>query len=723
MDCVLVELYVSYSEFIRKIILRKADKVIKKIRKGWTVIMAKSIEEKVEEHFKKQLDRYKIRHYTKTESINPSIDDALKRSVSKSGNNGNNYPDIRVLIETSKLRRIPVMIEVKGVRGKLVKFAKSGAIELVTKWASSSKEGTKNPHNAGDDNYTTIQQYAVNGAVHYANAILDGKGYSEVIAIGLNGYLNSDGSIHDELEAYYISEKNSRISKKIGNYKDLSFLKQTNVDKLADLLDRLILSEKELEELSKKVEATLEERIKAIHQSLYDNEKFKNYLTTNEKLYLFTGLIMAGLSTQGVAPIEITDFKGNDDKEDNDATIIIKRIRAFLRKKKCDEDKVKQISNLLTPVLEKETLWKPENGESAIKVLFKQVKEDIIPCLESNLHLDFTGKIFNSLNDWVSIENDQQNDVVLTPRYITSFMARLARTNKDSFVWDKAMGSAGFLVAAMDIMIKDAQEKITDKDACEKKIKNIKENQLLGIEILGNIYILAVLNMILMGDGSSNMINDDSFKYDGNFPATVFLLNPPYSAPGKGFNFVEKALSQMTKGFACILIQENAGAGNGLPYTKNILENNTLTASIHMADIFCGKSTVQTAIYVFQVARPHESDDIVTFIDFSNDGYTRLSRKKSTQNVNLQNTDHAIERYAEVEAIILGKKPKTKYYTEENGCVIKDTISLDGDDWTFGQHNSIEDLPTVSDFSSVVADYLNWKISSKIIEGMRNDQL
>lgn len=490
---------------------------------------------------------------------------------------------------------------------------------------------------------------------------------------------------------------------------------------MVDVLDKLILSEKELEELSKKVEATLEEKIKAIHQSLYDNEKFKNYLTTNEKLYLFTGLIMAGLSTRGVAPIEITDFKGNDDKEDNDATVIIKRIRAFLKKKKCDEDKVKKILNLLTPVLEKETLWKPEHGESAIKVLFKQIKEDIIPCLESNLHLDFTGKIFNSLNDWVSIENDQQNDVVLTPRYITSFMARLARTNKDSFVWDKAMGSAGFLVAAMDIMIKDAQEKITDKDACEEKIRNIKENQLLGIEILGNIYILAVLNMILMGDGSSNMINDDSFKYDGNFPATVFLLNPPYSAPGKGFNFVEKALGQMTKGFACILIQENAGAGNGLPYTKNILENNTLIASIHMADIFCGKSTVQTAIYVFQVARAHESDDVVTFIDFSNDGYTRLSRKKSTQEVNLQNTDHAFERYAEVEAIILGKKSKTKYYTEENGCVIKDTISLEGNDWTFGQHNSIEDLPTVSDFSSVVADYLNWKISSKLIEGMRND--
>lgn len=143
--------------------------------------MAKSIEEKVEEIFKKQLDGYKVKHYTKTESINPSIDNALKNSVSKSGGSGNNYPDIRVLIETSSMRRIPVMIEAKGTKDRLIKYAKgSTEIELVTKWATDSKPDAKNPHKAGDDNYSAIRNYAVNGAVHYANAILDGKGYDEV---------------------------------------------------------------------------------------------------------------------------------------------------------------------------------------------------------------------------------------------------------------------------------------------------------------------------------------------------------------------------------------------------------------------------------------------------------------------------------------------------------------------------------------------------------------
>ena len=50
-------------------------------------------------------------------------------------------------------------------------------------------------------------------------------------------------------------------------------------------------------------------------------------------------------------------------------------------------------------------------------------------------------------------ENDIANDVVLTPRYVTKLMAKLARTDMNSFVWDRAMGSGGFLVSAMDIMI------------------------------------------------------------------------------------------------------------------------------------------------------------------------------------------------------------------------------------------------------------------------------
>jgi len=423
---------------------------------------------------------------------------------------------------------------------------------------------------------------------------------------------------------------------------------------------------------------------------------------------------MAGIHTKGVSPLTADQLTGSDNPEYNDGTIIINHINAFLNSKNMDNSKKEMIQKLLFPIFKNTLLYKPKNGESILKMLYRQVNNDIIPCLESNLHLDFTGKILNSLSDWVHIENDKSNDVVLTPRYVTHLMAKLARTNKDSYVWDSAMGSAGFLVSAMNIMIADAQNTIKDIDRLNEKITNIKKNQLLGVEILGNIYMLAVLNMILMGDGCSNIINDDSFSFKTDFPANVFLLNPPYSADGKGFNFVDAALSKMHDGYGCILIQENAGSGMGHPYTESILKHSTLKASIHMSNIFCGKAGVQTAIYLFKVGRPHEEDDIVTFVDFSNDGYSRQSKKKSSQDVNLKNTDHALERYAELEAIILDKKKNTNYYNEENGLVIKDTISLSGEDWTYSQHKKVNTKPSELDFKKTVSEYISWKVSNLI---------
>lgn len=680
-----------------------------------------SIEEKVEEKYKSLLDSLGIRHYGKTEEINPKITNALRNANSKSGGSGYNYPDIQLLVNNAIGRYVPVMIEAKGSKGKLEKLAKDDSIVGITYYKSDGKPNKDGvpTHLKGDPNYSAIKNYAVNGAVHYGNAILDEGTYSEVIVIGINGTtLNADGSVTDaECKAYYLSTKNSRIPKVIDKITatDWSLLKDENIDKLFDMLDKLNFTDKELEALTRKTEETLEEKIKAIHQSLYDDVQLKTALSTNEKLYLFCGLIMAGLTTKGVSPLKPSDLRGNDNDRNNDGTTLLQHIESFLYAKNCSSDKVDMIKGLLEGVFRKTVLWKPKNGISLLHTLFEQVKKDIIPCLESNLHLDFTGKILNSLNDWVSIENDIANDVVLTPRYVTTLMAKMARTNKDSFVWDKAMGSAGFLVSAMDIMVKDATDKITDKQELADKIKHIKEQQLLGVEILGNIYILAVLNMILMGDGSSKVLNGDShdFTLPKTFPANVFLLNPPYSASGKGFNFVEEALSQMTDGYACILIQDSAGNGQGLPYTKCILQNNTLEASIKMpAGLFGSKASVSVYIFVFKVNRPHEDDDEVLFIDFSEDGYSRQNRKKSTQEVNLRDTDNAVARYDEVLALVLGKRPKTSYYTEANGKVIRDTISLNGDDWLFTQHKIVDTTPTEEDFKRTVSNFLSWKISN-----------
>lgn len=664
-----------------------------------------SIEEQVEEYYKKQLDRYGLRHYGKTEPANDAIARALKNANSKSGGSGNNYPDIQLLLVNANRRSIPVMIEAKGTKNKLERLNTDHQIDM-------SKS-------------SYIQGYAVNGALHYGNAILDEGTYSEVIIVGINGTEVDPvtGIVKDpELKAYYVAKKNSGMPKHIPDF-DFIRCMPSNLDALFDELDTMSLSDAEREQLKRQTEQTLEERVKAIHQSIYDDPKLRVMLDTNGKLYLFCGLIMAGMPIAGAADLAPNDLTSNTTSKINDGTLIMDRIEMFLESRESTQDKVNMVRSLFQPTFSTEGLWRPDDGGiSILHTLYKQIKEEIIPLFKEGINLDFTGKILNSLSDWASISDDAKNDVVLTPRYVTKMMAIMARTNMNSLVWDSAMGSAGFLVSAMDLMIRDAEIHIHDKAELKKKIKNIKQHQLLGVEILGPVFVLAVLNMILMGDGSSQIVRGDSHTkiregLVNNFPATVYLLNPPYSAPGKGFIFVEEALNKMTTGYACILIQENAGSGQGAPYTKRILEHNTLLASIHMPmDLFGGKASVQAAIYVFKVAQPHDADNMVTFIDMSEDGYSRQNRKKSSQAVNLRDTDHAEDRYVEVEAIVLGKMPKTHYYTEANEKVIRDTISLNGDDWTFNQHKKIDTTPTEEDFKKTVADYLAWKVSA-ILKG------
>lgn len=676
-----------------------------------------SIEEKVEEHYKALLDSYNVRHYGKTERINDAISNALQSAASKSGGSGNNYPDIQLLLQNSSRRDVPVMIEAKGSKGKLAKFDKDGRIVAVTKYPTDTKA-----HKKGDPNYSAVQQYAVNGALHYGEAILDARDYDEVVIIGINGTtLTADGTVSDpEHSAYYVSRRNDCVPKPIDGF-DFAQLKDSNIDAFFAVLDDLNLTDAERERLKRDREEALEGAVQAIHQRIYDDADVKQLLSTNDKLYLFCGLIMAGLATEGVHPLTVSDLHSNDDADNSDGKAVLDRAKSFLKKKGCSDEKVRMVLGYLEPVFSKRDLWKPTNGESVIRSIYRQVSDDILPLLEGTVHLDFTGKILNSLSDWVSIENDRLNDVVLTPRSVTNLMARICRTDRDSFVWDTCMGSSGFLVSAMDLMVSDAHANIADPAALAAKLDSIKHNQLLGIEVRGDIYILAVLNMILMGDGSSNVICGDSHvkgpafmsAHHADFPANVFLLNPPYSAPGKGLVFVEEALKQMGFGYGAVLIQENAGAGQGDVYAKRILEHNTLRASVHMpADLFIGKASVQTAIYLFEVNRPHEEDDEVVFIDFSEDGYARQNRKKSTSKVNLRDADHALDRYDEIAALCMGKRPKTAYYTEANGKLIRDTVSLNGDDWTFNQHRVIDTTPTRDDFKKVVADHLAWKVGA-----------
>lgn len=651
---------------------------------------------------------YKLDYKLEQEFLNTEIDTALNEYFSKSGGKGGNRPDAKLLLQDKNLNFYPILIEYKGYKDKLVKLDANGQVDNRT---AKNEPILKN-----------INAYAVNGAVHYANALLHYTSYTDIISIGMTGYKDENGNVQYSIGVYYVSKSNFGVGQKVDEYTDLSFLKKENFDAFIEKVKNLQLSQDEIDKLKEKREREIDASLVRLNNDIYQNEKG---LGENDRVYLVAASIIATIGVPGkVAPLEKSDLKSSTEEGNTDGDIIVRKIKAFLNEKKLPKEKKDLIIRTLQNTLTTDNINKVKNGESQLKRVFTKIVDDLGIYYKIGLTTDFTGKLFNEMYSWLGFTQDKLNDVVLTPSYVANLLVKLARVNKDSYVWDFATGSAGLLVAAMNEMLIDAKNKIKSPEQLALKSAEIKANQLLGLEILSSVYMLAILNMILMGDGSSNILNKDSLKdFNGNygfgntdkkFPADAFILNPPYSAPGNGMIFVEKALSMMNKGYAAIIIQNSAGSGKATTYNKNILKHSTLLASIKMPlDLFVGKSSVQTYVYVFRVGEAHQNDDIVKFIDFSNDGYTRTNRKKSS--CNLRDTDHARERYQEVVDLVRYGKSKLSIFTEKEYYEGKIDVES-GSDWN--QTAPIDTKPNFDDFRKTVSDYLSWEVSN-LLKGQK----
>ena len=673
--------------------------------------MAQSIEPNIADIANGWLKSYKLDYKLEQESLNIEIDKALSDYFTKNGGSGANRPDTKLLLQDKNLNFYPILIEYKGYKDKLVKLDNDGQVENKT---------TKN-----EPNFKNINSYAVNGAVHYANALLHHTSYTDIIAIGMTGFKDETGKIQHEIGVYFVSKSNLGAGQKVGEFSDFSFLKKENFDGFIEKVKTLSLTEEEIDKLKKQREKEIDTSLVRLNNDIYQNEKG---LGENDRVYLVAASIIATLGIPGkVAPLEKSDLKSSTEKGNTDGEIMMRKIKAFLGEKKLPEDKKELILRTLQNTLTTNNINKVENGESQLKRVFSKIVDDLGIYYKIGLTTDFTGKLFNEMYGWLGFSQDKLNDVVLTPSYVATLLVKLARVNKNSYVWDFATGSAGLLVAAMNEMLNDAKNSITSPNELTQKELTIKTEQLLGLELLSSVYMLAILNMILMGDGSSNILNQDSLKdFDGKygfgktdhkFPADAFVLNPPYSASGNGMNFVEKALNMMNKGYAAIIIQNSAGSGKAKEYNRRILQKHTLIASIKMPmDLFIGKSSVQTNIYVFKVNEKHHKDEMVKFIDFSNDGYARTNRKKASNN--LKDADRAKERYEELVELVRFGKSKLNIFTE-NEYFENKIDPLNGSDWN--QSAPIDTKPTLHDFKKTVGNYLAWEVSS-ILKKQNNDE-
>lgn len=225
---------------------------------------------------------------------------------------------------------------------------------------------------------------------------------------------------------------------------------------------------------------------------------------------------------------------------------------------------------------------------------------------------------------------DNRN-IILTPDHIKSLMVKLARLNQSDVVIDTCTGSGGFLMAAMEELIK-----LCDNDPA--KIQKVKEKQLIGFEIDPILFSLACSNMFLHGDGKTNMLYRSSllngtkkdrvlFNYIKSLKPTKCIINPPYEN-GNPIKFVQQAINYLEPNGKLIIIMPKVTLSQNQKKTKEILKIAKLDFVVKMPlNIFKEQSrTVYTCIFGF-TKTPHRKSDEVLFYDLEDDGLESIQHK------------------------------------------------------------------------------------------------
>lgn len=160
-----------------------------------------SIEPKIADLVNGWLKSYKLDYKLEQETLNTEIDQALNDYFSKNGGKGGNRPDAKLILNADDGKAYPILIEYKGYKDKLVKLDDEGNV--------ANKTAKNQP------DFTNINSYAVNGAVHYANAVLHYTSYTDVISIGVTGYKDASGNTVHQIGVYYVSKSNLVWVKKL----------------------------------------------------------------------------------------------------------------------------------------------------------------------------------------------------------------------------------------------------------------------------------------------------------------------------------------------------------------------------------------------------------------------------------------------------------------------------------------------------------------------------
>lgn len=576
----------------------------------------------------------------------------------------------------------------------------------------------------------STQNYAANGAVWYAKQIQkESNLFEHIFAIGISGNYN-----RQKISSYYVNQTGGIIplpTSGLGTYTE------NNIDEFYRVNIEHKVPQSELNAVELKRFAS------KLHNDIRDYTSLKN----SDKAPLIAAILLGIHSKK----LSLGDLKGSTGDQTNDGMVIFRAVQDYLdeRKKKepdFDDSKVKPILHEFSLLYTTKALYTPTPALNNHTPLY-QFLDDLFSVYNTVKIGDDSDLLGDFYSEFVKY-NDSDGSVlgiVLTPHHITGLMADLLEISKEHYLLDPCTGSGAFLVAGMNRMIKGL-----DKSSPNYKtdFNEIVSHHLLGVEHEPSIYAVAASNMILRGDGKSNMIYGSIFDYKlnkdrgskdgattiyGNAPKIDrVLMNPPYSQGKKApeLSFIMKSLELLEDGgelavIVPISIFVSGGKGvdkgsknNGKKtskykrydystwgfedYKRAILKDYFVKAIITMNPQSFYPTGTQTVIVIFKKAvGVGQGNKLTKLINFSDDGYSVIPKKGLIPNgTEKEKRDYLID-------VVVNDK-----FAPEN-FMLKVNLTVDNE-WLHNAHYTNPDKPTDADFMNAVADYIVFKQDMKL---------
>lgn len=539
---------------------------------------------------------------------------------------------------------------------------------------------------ASDTN--SVINFAVNGALFYGKHIAKQTSFKKIIAIGVSG-----NEKHHQISPVFIDER--------GNYKELPNL-ETFISFSASNIQEYYIKEILEEDTDKEKELFL---ILKDAQELHEDLRNYGAIQDKDKPLIVSGILLALRETKhGGFSIDMLTA----DQYTNDGQKIYTAIENNLKRSNVSptvkKDKLmSQFSIIKNSVQINE--YNDQLGKTPLKYytefLFNRVFTNIIYSKSSE---DILGRFYGEFMSY-SGGDGQTLGIVMTPRHITDLFCELLQVSPHDKIFDPACGTGGFLVSTMHYML----DQVDEDDIAT--INSIKKNQIYGTEIQNYMFTIATTNMILRGDGKSNLENADFLKQN---PAelqlkgcNIGMLNPPYSqGSSKNPNLYELAFTEhlldslVEGGKVAVIIPQSSMTGKTnteKEIKKSVLTKHTLEGVITLNKDTFYNVGVNPCIAIFTTGTPHQSNKKCKFINFDDDGY------KVSKHIGLVETPQAKDKKQYLLDVWF-----ERIESENKFCV--ETEIDENDEWLHSFYYFNEEVPTQEEIENTMADYLTFEI-------------